>query len=661
MKECLTLLNIAPLLSGHEAEVADDILRMYETGVITETAFIMSLVPEGDPPVDKAKLLGDLFLAHREALGNTDMPVGILIQSSIGHGWAPSTPAPFPKLLTGNGKSPYKFCPLGEDFEAYIFDTVSRLARLKPDFFMLDDDTRFLTGVNGCFCPLHIAEFNREKGSDFDFQTLLRAVENDRKTAAEYDDFLKRTMVRHARNIRRAIDSVSPELACSFCLCAQDVRHAPEMAESLAAPGQELTIRINNGLYLRESMRDLPAWLWQTEWQLRSLGPEVRVLTEPDTCPHNNYSTSAAMVHFHMTNALLAGCKGGKLWITRTAAPEFASGARYRKVLSQNRGFYDRIVRLEPEWRGVISPVPSPEFVNFPQWKWSGAVPGIPPEKMYEVQNFNWFSQVFGKMGYPVRCAVPEKLRAGEAVALTGVDCGFLSDAELRHMFRNCNVLLDGPAANALVRRGFAAETGIAGVEAISGRSVAMELFPDGRAVYGQTLMYRLAADPACEVLSELWHKDSRFAEEKSFIAPGAVRFVNRHGRTVVTAACSVQKLDHAAFGMLNETRKAVLREWLEMLAPLPWYIPGDDEVLFRCGVSGEYDILALTDLSHDDMPELPLAGSAAERAELVERLQADGSWAPCRFSKNGSGITVHHCCRPLQTEVLRVRVKKTS
>ena len=109
MKDRLTLLNIAPMLEGYEKEIAADIRRMYETGVITENAFIMSLVPEGNPPADNGKILGDLFLTHREALGKTDMPVGILLQSTMGHGWVPSARSGFQTLLEGNGNRPYIF------------------------------------------------------------------------------------------------------------------------------------------------------------------------------------------------------------------------------------------------------------------------------------------------------------------------------------------------------------------------------------------------------------------------------------------------------------------------------------------------------------------------------------------------------------------------
>ena len=655
MKECLTLLNIAPLLPGHEAEVAGDIRRMYDSGAITENAFIMSLVPEGDPPEDKAKLLGELFLTHRAALGETEMPVGILLQSTMGHGWVPAARSRFQKLVNGNGHEPYIFCPLDDDFQEYIYDTVSRLAALKSDFFMLDDDTRMLTGRNGCFCPLHVAQFNRESGTSYDRDSLRQAINADRSLAAAYDDFLKRSMLHHARTIRRAIDHADPAIPCSFCLCAQDVRHAPEMAAALAAPGQPEIIRINNGLYLRESLRDLPGWLWQTEAQIQALGPDVRVLAEPDTCPHNNYSTSAAMLHFHLTNSLLAGCSGGKMWLTRTGVPEWGSGRRYRRKLAENRGFYDVLSAMQPVWHGVTGLVPGRNFLNFPLCELGDPEPGKVPAALFELQPLNWNSQVFGKMGYPVRFASAESLQEGDVAALTGADCSFLSDEALGQIFRKCHVLLDGAAAEAVVRRGLGAAAGLEAAELIAGKSVALEDITGVGEVLSQNSMRKLKAAPGCEILSELWHRDSRYSPEKSYIAPGAILFRNPSGHTVITFAGPVQKLDHGAFGMLNETRKKALGKWLNLLHPLRWYIPGDDEVLFRCGATAEGELLCVTDLSHDDMPEIPLAGEAGNVVS-VERLLPDGRWEPCGFERHPGGMTVRCICRPLMPEVLRVR-----
>ena len=43
----------------------------------------MTLVPEGNPAVDKASILGEHFTAFREALADSGMPVGILLQATM--------------------------------------------------------------------------------------------------------------------------------------------------------------------------------------------------------------------------------------------------------------------------------------------------------------------------------------------------------------------------------------------------------------------------------------------------------------------------------------------------------------------------------------------------------------------------------------------------
>ena len=127
-KSPLELLNIVPMLPEHREELAADTLDLLRRGCINRTAFILTLVPEGNPPADKAKVLGERFEQFRAALGKTDMPVGILIQATIGHGWVPNTPSEFQRIVLPDGERPYMFCPLDEAFRACIGDAVRRLA-----------------------------------------------------------------------------------------------------------------------------------------------------------------------------------------------------------------------------------------------------------------------------------------------------------------------------------------------------------------------------------------------------------------------------------------------------------------------------------------------------------------------------------------------------
>lgn len=110
-KSPLELLNIVPMLPEHREELAADTLDLLRRGCINRTAFILTLVPEGNPPADKAKVLGERFEQFRAALGKTDMPVGILIQATIGHGWVPNTPSEFQRIVLPDGERPYMFCP----------------------------------------------------------------------------------------------------------------------------------------------------------------------------------------------------------------------------------------------------------------------------------------------------------------------------------------------------------------------------------------------------------------------------------------------------------------------------------------------------------------------------------------------------------------------
>ena len=196
----------------------------------------------------------------------------------MGHGWVPDSRTPYQKVTSEDGAERYTFCPLGTDFLAYIRGQIATLAAERPDFFMLDDDTRLITGRNGCYCPLHIAEMERRTGRAFTRETLAAAVHGEPETARLYNGLLRDSILVLARAIREELDKVDPATPCSFCCCSKDVRHAAEIARALAAPGQELVIRLNNGRYLSETLRDVPGWIHRTAAQVAVLRDEATIL-----------------------------------------------------------------------------------------------------------------------------------------------------------------------------------------------------------------------------------------------------------------------------------------------------------------------------------------------------------------------------------------------
>ena len=628
-------INIAPLISGHEEELAADIRRLRRETAMDSVAFICTLVPEGDPPFDKAAVLAERFARMKALLADCDIACGILLQATMGHGWVPDSRAPFQKVVTKTGEERYIFCPLGDDFLRYVRGQIAQLAATRPDFFMLDDDTRLISGRSGCFCPRHLAEMEARTGRRFTRETLADAVQADEATAAAFDTLLKDSILTLARTIRGELDKADPALPCSFCCCRGDVHHAAEIASALAAPGQELVIRLNNGRYLRDTIRDIPRWLWCTAKEVAALPPSAIVLDEPDTCPQNRYSMGATALDAHVSLALLEGCRGGKFWITRTGQFEPASGEAYRRVLARRRGFHLALADLAPAWEGVRIPLPSTRTPILPQ----------PPEGL------DWGSAVLGRFGI-----ASYNSRQDSPLAALSSDADSLTDAEIESILSKA-ALLDGRAAEILSQRGFSRLTGVEAT-AWDLPVASLEIEEDGTRINSRIDASRLSpvADGA-RILSRLHHRRAALDPQTEPVAPGLVFYENPLGGRVATFAARLpDSLSLAAFYFYNETRKRQLLEVVRLLVPGGVvHYPGDGELLVRAGKAGDgRKIVALCNLSLDPLEtiDLVLGAPVAQARQLGD----DGEWRSVGFAALPDGATRFLTgLQPLETAVIAI------
>lgn len=427
--------SVVAVHAGHEAECAEDVRRQLRETVIDGILVRFTLNPEGNPPESKAAGLTNGFAALLKLLPGDEKRCGALFQATMGHGWQSDRDLPpWQRLVLRDGHEPRIFCPLDPRFLAFMRDEAAAVAALRPAFFMVDDDTRLITGRDGCFCPLHLAEMEKLTGRTFTRETLIAALEEDGDILNAYDKLLKDSIVRLVRMIREEFDAVEPETPGAFCGCCSDVRHAEEMAKILAAKGQRPVVRLNNGRYCKETARDIPDWLHKTALQLAVLPDDVVVLAEPDTCPQNRYSMSAKDLDMHISMSILEGCSGGKLWISRCLNWEPASGEAYRRKLAERAMFYRRLLELRPRWEGVKIPVTSK--------------PPVSVKTKTKVKN--WGGAVFGRFGIPYANTQDSLPFA----ALTAEDAALLTDAEIGNLLEGV-LLLDADGAKALKERGF--------------------------------------------------------------------------------------------------------------------------------------------------------------------------------------------------------------
>jgi hypothetical protein len=616
MTPSLKTLHVMPLLPGHESELAADAEKLLNTGVCTDIACIMTLVPEGDPPEDKARVLGDRFAAFRKVYQADTSRLGILAQATIGHGWMPDEPSKYQKIIRPDGTPVYQMCPLDPAFQDYIRDAFRHLAMLSPAFFMIDDDFRLLTTRNGCFCPLHLSEIGRRLGRDLSREQLIDVLRKDAAAAHEYDALLLDSLVRLAGVIRDAIDTVDPSIPGSFCTCYGDIRHAGPLARRLAGAEHPPIVRINNARYLTPEMRTFPIRMYQGAVQIAGLAPDITILAETDSCPHNRYSTGAHLMHAHYTGSILEGCHGAKHWLTRTHAFQPASGTAYRAILTKHRGFYQAL------FQAVRESVPA-DYV-------AAALPSVPafnpaPNHGSSGGSTRTWSAVMGVLGLPCNYARMPNLPA----MMTGQDVSLFPDEDLRLLLKN-GLLLDGPAAEALDRRGFADAIGVR-AEPWTGPTVSAER-------WGKTVLrcdrcyFRLEPISArTRVHSTLLHRKSGVAEAFSTLGPAVTLFENAAGgRVAVLAAhCGSGNLMQApGCSFYDADRKLELVELLSFVCgrPIAFYYPEDAEVYLKLRRFGDNRYLvALFNLGHDPLDVIPLASPYTIAGSEI--LTPEGTW----------------------------------
>ena len=635
-------ISVMPLRDDwKEADVVSDAVELGERTVIDGIAFWCPVHPEGDPVADKAAHYARRFgaLAPQIRKGSS-VRTGILMQATMGHGGEPGSRTPWQLAVHADGKVTYRFCPLDPRFLDYIARTCRTLSAAKPDFFMVDDDTRLIWKKPGCFCPLHLAAFAERTGRAWTREEVVAKLDaGDREVTEKWLSLKAESLAGFFRTVRANYDPSIPGILCA-CGAEEHMRHAREYARILAAPGQVPMVRGNGAPYCDTTLEAI-TWLRSSYAAQRAfVGDGVDYLQESDTCPHTRWGASATALVNEMVMLALEGVKGAKVWITRSEPDEGRSRAAYRRAFRENRGLMAWAAKTDFRQRGFVIP----QTVT----------------NAYSVGVGSWGARYFSRAGIPYRIGAPAK---GEVAALSGETVDNLTDAQLRELLSGL-VLLDGTAAIRLTERGFAADIGVE-AKPWTGRTVQRQEFADGRRlgrglVAGSADLSRTAA--GATVRSRLFNRPKLGADFEP-IAPGSVLFTNARGGRVYSFAQALVELRpiYHASAMYSETyRDEVVKAGAELAGTIPGgaYYLGDEPMMFEIGeteADGTVFVLDNLELDADDAPEIAFA----EPPVAIERLRAsDGSWQPVRFTCGSNGVCrLETVVRTEEPAVFRMRI----
>ena len=638
LAECPRWISVMPLKGECAEELAKDSADLGETTLVDGIAWCCTLHPEGDPVADRAAIYADAYRKAAPRLKSlSSVKQGILLQATMGHGGRPGSPTPWQLTVQRDGKSVYRMCPMDPRFLDYIARTCRTLSALKPDFFMVDDDTRMIWGgVPGCFCPLHLEAFAKRTGRVWTREEVAKMLASgDARMSAEWEAVKVDSLKRFFQTIR---GNFSPEVPGMLCVVtdACHLRHAREFAQILAAPGQTPVIRGGGAPYHNYGkdlfhVVDMRAAYAR---QMEIVGGDVVYMQESDTCPHTLWATSAVRMYDHLVMLALDGCKGAKMWITRTGNyNEKRSAEAYRRIMRENKGLMEWAAKVDFAQRGVVVPVCGPIKQNFGD-------------------------RYLALVGIPYRFG---KARPGEVTALTASTLALLPPGEIRAILSGA-VIADGSAALWLAKNGYAADTGAA-AKPWSRGTVQIHEFEDGfrHLGIGRGALADLSdLAPGARALTRLLNRP-RMGDEAVCIAPGSTLFSNARGGKVLLMAQPLPPQMPAYYDapLFSERCRDEIAKWLALLAG---GIPGGVRYLgvgpttCEAGttVAGErVFVLNMLDLDGDDAPEM--AFDAAPSA--IERLQGDGTWRTVAFERVGDkGVRLQSPVQPQRPAIFRWR-----
>lgn len=569
----LQLYSIMPLNVERIEEYCNDMKEQYDLGVMSCALFLMTLVPEGNPPVDKVGPMCekyDLFKAKLDAMG---VPNGVLVQATIGHGYKLGHEFPFQSytgLVDGSGK--YTVCPYDKGFHEYIYNVMKTIASHEPDCIMVDDDFRLLARpAGGCACPMHMARFNELAKTNLTREELYAITsdkenENSKKYWDIFVETQRESLLESAKVMRAGIDAVNPKLPGSFCCCGNNAEFSDEIAKILAGEGNPSVVRINNGRYSKEGTKYFTSTFQRAATQIEKIKDKVDIiLAETDTCPQNRYSTSALSLHTHFTGSIIEGCTGAKHWITRLHAFELESGKAYRKTLGKYSGFYEKLAEIVPtlSWKGCRMHV---------------------SKRIRHVGGYisndsnNWAACVLERMGIPLYYSS----KKGGVLCMDGSAFEFFTDEEILDVLSG-PVILASDSVEYLISRGFGEYLGVS-VREWEGKPIMGEqLFVNGNKCTAQMKTKELVP-LSDDVLVDSMTYNTVDRQNYELLFPATTIYKNKLGGTVIAFAGSpyARYVYTEAYSFLNFSRKKQIVRLLRNVNELPVYFDGDEEVYFR-------------------------------------------------------------------------------
>ena len=382
------------------------------------------------------------------AIGHADRKVGVKKEQN------------FTTMVDFNGKEQIgSICPNCKNWREYFSEYLAYLiAEIRPDYYWIEDDFRlhnhFPLEWGGCFCKNHIDEFNKALGTSYTREEFCEKAFSKGKLNPERKAWLDsetKTIISLGAFIRKTVKGANEgtdlALMSSFptehCLEARDW-HALYNAIS----GEDNKInRIHLPGYEEVSGKQYMYNINSISMGIRALcPPDTHIMPELENGPTTDFRKTARFLGFQL-EAALPMCLSG---MTYNIYDNVGNGP------IEQFGFGKEVAAITPYMQAVMN-----EQISFSNL--TGVIIPINEKITYykEIKEnfYDLRTNLFNTAGYVSAMGLSykyskEKSFENETVMLFGDSVRIFSDDELRSLFKDNNVIIDGGAIMLLKERG---------------------------------------------------------------------------------------------------------------------------------------------------------------------------------------------------------------
>ena len=397
----------------------------------------------------------------------------------------------FTTMVDYNGKKDSLVaCPLCENWRRYYFSFYRYLlTELEPDTVWVEDDFRLHNhgdlAYGGCFCDLHMEKFNEQLGTHYtreEFTDRLFRKNPSRRVRKAWLDVNRACMVDLAGKIGEVVAEASPGTRVGLMSSAADA-HAMEGRDwhgifGGLSPRKAAYSRLHLPCYEEFSAKRYYHLFQQVPYVCRAFLPKDAIVYPEIECDSfNTYAKEPTFMRFQIESAIPLCIKG----MTYDICDFVGNGA------NESFGYGTKIKEITPYLNGVLNLHPDFDSAE-------GVILPVDEKTVYhrgaEITRFDdlWpdefrFGAYLATVGMNTKVSVKKRF-VNRTVALAEGNVYNFSDAQLRALFRDNRVILEGGAAKVLIDRGlgdlisartyteYKRETGIYSFEEIAGDKV---------------------------------------------------------------------------------------------------------------------------------------------------------------------------------------------